>query len=357
MLTFDVFVPRGRQSEPAAARRTLAEIEARLVTTPGVGVAGAVSALPLASGGGGDDFIIEGRAMPPPGAPAWNAEYLMATPHLFRALGIPLKRGRLFDDRDVSGTPLVAVINETAARLYWSGDDPIGKTIRYYPRETSPAIQIVGIVGDVRSRGARAPAPPAVYAPFAQAPRPPYEGRMMTFILRAAGDPSAMVGAARAAVTSVDAGLPLANVRPMSEVVADTADQPRFTAIVMTCFAGAAFLLAAVGLYGILAYSVEQRIREIGVRVALGAARRDIFRLIVGSGMGLALVGVIVGVPAALLVTRAMRGILIGITSTDPLTYIAVVAMLAVSAFRASYRPARRATRIAIGTAWSARPT
>jgi putative ABC transport system permease protein len=346
LLTFDVFVPPARHPDPAAARRTLAAIEARLATTPGVVVAGAVSNLPLASGGGRDDFIIEGRAMPPPGAPAWNASYLMATPRMFRAFGIPLKRGRLFDEGDVAGRPLVALINDTAARLYWSGDDPIGQTIHYYPRETSPSIQIVGIVGDVRSEGARAPAPPAVYVPFAQAPRPPYEGRMMTFVVRVAADPSAAVGSVRAAVASIDAGLPLANVRPMSEVVADTANQPRFTTIVMTFFAGAAFLLAAVGLYGILAYSVEQRIREIGVRVALGAARRDIFRLIVGNGMSLALVGVMVGVPAALAVTRMMGGVLTGVTSTDPVTYIVVVALLSASAFLASYLPARRATRV-----------
>jgi putative ABC transport system permease protein len=346
VLTFDVFVPQARQPDPAAARRTLAAIEARLAATPGVGVAGAISALPLASGGGRDDFIIEGRAMPPPGSPAWNGSYVMATPRMFPALGIPLKRGRLLSDGDVAGTPLVAVINETAARLYWSGDDPIGKSIRYYPRETSPSIQIVGVVGDVRWDGARQPAPPSVYVPFAQAPRPPYEGRTMTFVLRAAGDPLALVGSARAAVASVDIGLPLANVRSMEEVVADTANQPRFTAIIMTFFASAAFALAAIGLYGILAYSVQQRTREIGVRVALGAGRREIFRLIVGNGMGLALVGVIVGVPAALVVARMMGGVLTGVTSTDPLTYIVVVALLSASAFLASYLPARRATRV-----------
>ena len=346
LLTFDVFVPPARQPDPAVARRTLAAIETRLATTPGVQVAGAISALPLASGGGRDDFVIDGRAMPAPGAPRWNAGYVMATPQLFRAFGIPLKRGRLIAHSDTSGTPLVAVINETAARLYWSGDDPLGKTIRYYPRETSPSIQIVGIVGDVRWEGARAPVPPSVYVPFAQAPRPPYQGRTMTFVLRTAGEPSSLVGSTRAAVASIDAGLPIANVRPMTEVVADTANQPRFTTIVMTFFAGSAFLLAAVGLYGILAYSVQQRTREIGVRVALGAGRSEIFRLIVGNGMALTLVGLVIGVPAALGATRAMGGVLTGVTSTDPLTYVAVVAMLAGSAFLASYLPARRATRV-----------
>ena len=291
-------------------------------------------------------MVIEGRPPPPPGAPAWSARYLMATPRMFRALGIPLKRGRLLDEGDVSGRPLVAVINETAARLYWSGDDPIGRTIRYYPQETNPSIQIVGIVGDVRSLGASEPAPPAVYVALAQAPRAPYEGRMMTFVIRVPGRPAAVVASSRTAVASIDAGLPLANVRPMSEVVAAAAGQPRFTTLVMSSFAAVAFFLAALGLYGILAYGVEQRIREIGVRVALGARKAEIFRLIVGNGMGLALAGVMVGVPAALALTRLMGGVLVGVTNTDPVTYLAVVTLLATSALLASYLPARRATRV-----------
>ncbi len=270
----------------------------------------------------------------------------MASPRLFRALGIPLKRGRLLAAGDITGRPLVAVINETAARLYWPGDEPIGKTIRYYPPETNQSIQIVGIVGDVRSTGASEPAPPAVYVPLDQAPRPGYEGRMMTFIVRVPGDPAAVAATARRAVASIDRGLPLADVRTMSEVVSDAADQPRFTTLVMSFFAGVAFFLAALGLYGILAYAVEQRIREIGVRVALGAGNREVFRLILGNGMRLALVGIGVGVPAALALTRLMGDMLSGITSTDPVTYIAVVAMLLISALLASYLPAWRATRV-----------
>ena len=270
----------------------------------------------------------------------------MATSRLFPALGIPLKRGRLLAESDGPGRPLVAVINETAARLYWSGDDPIGRAIRYYPQETSPSIEIVGIVGDVRSMGASEPAPPAVYVPFAQAPRPPYEGRAMTFVVRTPGDPSVVVPSARAAVASVDAGLPLANVRPMVDVISAAAAQPRFTTLVMSFFAGAALLLAGLGLYGILTHRVEQRIREMGIRIALGAGQRDIFRLIIGNGMALALVGVIVGIPAALMFTQLMTGVLSDVTSTDPLTYLAVVAMLVICTLLACYIPARRATRV-----------
>jgi putative ABC transport system permease protein len=346
VLTFSVSIPSGRERDPAAARRRLAAIEDQLAATPGVEVAGAIWALPLVWEGPADDFVIEGRPAPLPGAPAWNARYLMATPRMFRALGIPLKRGRLLAEGDVAGQPPVAVINETAARLYWSGDNPIGRTIRYNPQETSPSIQIVGIVGDVRSRGASEPAPPAVYVPLAQSPRPPYEGRDMTFVIRAPGNPAALTASARAAVATIDAGLPLANVRTMSEIVSAASGQPRFTTLVMSFFAIIAFFLAALGLYGILAYSVEQRVREIGVRVALGADKLEILRLIIGNGMRLALMGVAIGVPSALALSRLMSGMLSGIASTDPVTYIVVVGMLLISALLASYFPARRATRV-----------
>jgi predicted permease len=265
---------------------------------------------------------------------------------MFQALGIQLKQGRLLDRNDDSGQPLVAVINETAARLYWPGDDPIGRTIRYYPVETSRPIRIVGVAADVRSLGASLPVPPTIYVPFAQAPRPAYEGRAMTFVVRGTGDPSTLVPTVRSAVAEVASGLPLANVRPMTEVVATTTGQSRFTTLVMSFFAGVAFLLAALGLYGILALLVEQRFREIGLRVALGAGRREIFRLILGSGMRLALVGVLVGAPAALGLTRLMSGVLSGLATTDPITYAAVAVLLGTAAFLASYVPARRATRI-----------
>jgi putative ABC transport system permease protein len=346
VLTFTVTIPRARQDD-ASARRTLEAIEDRLAVTPGVEIAGAISALPLASPQAHWAFKIEGRPEPPPGETPWAARYLTATPQMFHALGIPLKRGRLLDKSDIAGRLSVAVINETAARLFWSGDDPIGRTIRYYWQEANSSIQIVGIVGDVRSIGASEPAPPAVYVPLAQSrPLPAYLGRFSTFVIRTHGNTADIAGSARAAVASIDAGLPLENLRPMSEIVSAASGQPRFTTLVMSFFAIIAFFLAALGLYGILAYNVEQRVREIGVRVALGADKREIFRLIIGAGMRLALVGAAVGVPLALALTRLMGGMLSGVTSADPVTYIAVVGMLVISALLASYLPARRATRV-----------
>jgi len=346
VLSFSVFIPPGRQPDAVAARRTLAAMEDRLAATPGVETAGAISNLPLASAGPPDSFVIEGRPQPPSGSLAWNARYLMATPRMFRALGIRLKRGRLFAETDTVGQPPAAVINETAARLYWPGDDPIGRRIRYYPQESNQWIQIVGIVGDVRSIDARQAAPPAIYVPLAQAPRPPYQGRGMTFLVRTAGNPAAIAASARAAVASIESGLPVADLRTMNEIISRASGQPRFTTVVMSFLAGTAFFLAALGLYGTLAYGVEQRVREIGVRVALGADKRLIMRMIIGNGMGLALAGVVIGVPSALALTRLIGGMLSGISSTDPVTYIAVVAMLVISTLVASYLPARRATRV-----------
>jgi putative ABC transport system permease protein len=284
--------------------------------------------------------VIAGKPQPPAGQEP-QADVRVATTGYFRTMRIPLLRGCEFNEFDGPNSAPVVMVNDTFAHQL-PGEDPLGQRLVLYGRSR----EIVGIVGDVRSMGASQPAPPNVYVPFAQAPRPPYEGRMMTFIVRVPGSPAAVVALARAAVASIDAELPLANVRPMSEVVSAAAGQPRFTTLVMSFFAGVAFFLAALGLYGILAYGVEQRIREIGIRVALGAGNREIFGLIVGHGMGLALVGVIVGVPAALASTRLMGGVLSGVTSTDPLTYVAVIAMLATSALLASYFPARRATRV-----------
>jgi predicted permease len=346
VLTFGLSVPPGRQPDPAAARRMIGAIEARLSSAAGVEAAGAISNLPLQSAGPPDDFVIEGRPPQPPGSPAWNARYLMTTPGTFEALRIRVKRGRLLSERDVAGQPLVALINETAARLYWPDDDPVGRAIRYFPQETGPSIRIVGIVADVRSLGANRPAPPTVYVPFGQAPRDAYEGRSMTFVVRVRGNPTDAAGSARAAVAAIDAGLPLANVRPMTAVVAAAAGQPRFTMLVMSFFAGVAFLLGGLGLYGIVAYTVEQRVREIGIRMALGADSHEIVRLVVRNGTGLAAAGIGIGIPAALAATRAMTGLLSGVTSTDLETYLAVVVMLAGSALLASYLPARRATRV-----------
>jgi predicted permease len=346
VLTFTVSLPETRQPDEMAARRTLSDIATSLAALPDVETAGAIANLPLLSAGPPDDFVIEGRQRPAASAPAWNARYVLLTPRVFGALRIPLKRGRLLNESDTAGQPLVAVINETAARMYWPNDDPVGRTIRYYPQETSPSIRIVGIVGDVKSIGAHAPAPPALYAPYAQASRFDYDQRSMTFVVRTRGNPLDVAASARAAVASIDSALPVADMQPMAAIARAATGEPRFATIVMSFFGIVACFLATLGLYGILAYSVEQRVREIGVRVALGADRRAILRLFISNGVRLAARGIAMGIPAALVLTRVLRGLLSGVTTSDPLTYAVVVGIFAITAFVASYLPARRATRL-----------
>jgi predicted permease len=345
VLTFGIVIPRAHQ-EDAAAKRTLEAIEDRLAAVPGAEAVGGMSFLPLAAAGPLWAFHIEGRPEPSPGATSWSARHITVMPGVFQTLRIPLKRGRLLDERDVAEGPFVAVINETAARLYWPDDEPIGRIIRFGAR-AQESIEIVGIVGDIRSLGPGVPAPPAVYVPLTQSrPLPAMFGRVMQFVIRTPGHPTDFAAAARAAVASVDPELPLVRLRPMAAVASAASGQPRFTTLVMSVFAGVAFLLAALGLYGILAYSVEQRTREIGVRVALGAGRGEVLRLVIGHGMKLTLIGAMVGVPAAAIVTRLIGGVVPGVTGADPFTYAAAVALLAASAFMASYLPARRATQV-----------
>lgn len=348
VLTFGVSIPATRQADAGAARRILIAIEDALAAVPGVETAGAISDLPIVSAGPADSFVVDGTLETSPGSPGRNARYLMATPRLFKSLGISLTRGRLIADSDQPGQPFVAVINETAARLYWPNQDPIGRSLAYFltAQTTGPPIRIVGVVADVRSQGATLPAPPAVYVPFAQAPRGAYEGRSMTFVLKTNGDPTAMVPSARAAVASVDLGLPLANVRPLPEIVAGSTGQPRFTTIVMSLFASVAFFLSALGLYGTLAYGVEQRRREIGVRVALGATSADMVWMVVRHGLKLTMLGLIFGIPFALVLTRLISRMISGVTNGDMLTYVAVAGLLTTSALLASYLPASRASRV-----------
>jgi putative ABC transport system permease protein len=217
VLTFTIIIPRARQ-EDVAARHTLEALEDRLSVIPGVESVGGMSSLPLAAAGPLFAFRIEGRSEPTPGETPWNARYLTVMPQVFRALRVQLKRGRLLAESDRDGRPLVGVINEAAAR-FWSGDDPVGRTIRFNPQETNPSIQIVGVVGDIRSLGHSVPAPPAVYLPLGQSGPPPATlGRIMRFVVRTSGNPTDIAASARAAVASIDPGLPLSELRPMAEV-------------------------------------------------------------------------------------------------------------------------------------------
>ncbi|MGH9162540.1 MAG: ABC transporter permease [Vicinamibacteraceae bacterium] len=346
VLTFQIYTPSAAYPNREQVQQFHATLRERLGALPGVAVAGATSDLPLQSGGGADDFDIEGAPPPGPGEPGRNARYVMVTPGAFEALRVPLRRGRLITESDAPGRPLVAVINEAAARTYWAGADPIGARIGYGPSDERVWITVVGVVGDVRSDGLAQPAPPAVYAPLAQASRRPYEGRTMTFVLRSQTSATALAGGVRRAVGSLDPALPVDELLPMTAVVDRAADQPRFAAYLMTFFALSALFLGAIGIYGVLANAVERRQAEIGVRIALGADRARVFRMVVSQGLMLAAVGAVCGIAIALAVARALSTLLHGISPMDPLTLAAVPILLVAVAFVAGALPALRATRV-----------
>jgi putative ABC transport system permease protein len=267
------------------------------------------------------------------------------TPEWFQTLRVPLLSGRLFTDGDALGGRKVVLVNATAARRFWPNESPIGRSVGIYQGGFDTAY-VAGVVGDVRFQTIDSVAAADVYLPYAQSPR----GGAMVY-LRTSGDPLSLVAAARSKIHDVGADLPVYDVRTLSSRVGDATAQARFSALLLTVFAIAALALATIGIYGVISFAVAQRTREIGIRVALGADRGAVLRLIVGQGAGVAAVGLVLGVVAALAATRVLRALLFDVTPTDPLTLIAVVALLAVAALVACWIPARRAARLQPATA------
>ena len=256
---------------------------------------------------------------------------------------IALRRGRLLTEQETQDAPRAAVINDTLAKKYFAGEDPIGKRITFGDPQSPEATwwTIVGIVGDVRQSSLATEPYPQIFRVYKQAPQ-----RGMTVAVRTAGEATSMVNTVRQQVWALDRQQPLHNVRTLEQVLAESIARPRFNTLLITILAGVALVLAAVGIYGVISYSVTQRTHEIGVRMALGASSGSVLRLVIGHGMLLAGIGLAVGVVGAFAVTRIMGSLLYGVTATDPLTYIVLVAMLGVIALIASYIPARRAMRV-----------
>jgi putative ABC transport system permease protein len=283
-------------------------------------------------------FLIDGRA-PLPGGQRLPGDYRSVSPEYFRALGIPLLKGRYLAEGDKAGRPLVAVINETLARRYWpDGENPIGQRLRFGGNR---AWEIVGIVGDVKHSGLDKQVTPAVFLSYLQTP----EARM-SLVVRTASDPASMIRAVKDQVYAVDRDQPMYKIRTMDQVVAESQSSPRFTLIMLGIFAAVALALAAVGIYGVISYAVTQRTREIGIRIALGAERGDVLRLVVGQGTALAVAGVLAGLAAAFALTRLMSSLLFGVSATDPTIFAGASLFLAAVALAASYLPARRAMRV-----------
>jgi putative ABC transport system permease protein len=312
----------------------------RMAELPGVKSAAAVLTLPL----GGDTFSV-GRAFIREGRPATpeesvNAAFYLATPDYFRTLQIPVTAGRAFTDRDTDQSPPAIIINETMARLYFPGESPVGKRIRMVADEKFMR-EIVGVVGDTRP-SLETPAGAQMYIPYAQ----DATWSSMTLVVRTGGDPASLASSARGVIQSLDKTLPVYNVKTMNDVFASSIARRRSSTLLVSAFALVALLLALVGIYGVTAYHVSQRTHEIGVRMALGAQRRDVMKLILGQSLRLTLGGLAVGLVSALALTRVMSGLLYDVKPNDPLTFAAGALLLAAVATLACYVPARRATKV-----------
>jgi putative ABC transport system permease protein len=309
---------------------------------PGVVAAGYTTWIPLTNEGGASGITIEGHPEPAPGqTPVPNAR--VVSRNYMSALRMKLIEGRLFDARDGSGTPLVALINERMARSLWPSEKPIGKRFkkgRYH--EDVPWITIVGVVGDVHQAGPAEPTRAEMYLPYQQQEFFPPD----YLAVRTSGDPLLVAESVRQQIWSVDKQQPVAEVVPLERLVGENLAPRRMQASLLGGFAGLALLLASIGIYAVLSFIVTQRTQEIGVRVALGAHSRDVLRMVFSHGLKLFAIGAALGLVAALALSRTMSHLLYGISASDPLSFLAVTFLLALVTLLACYLPARRAMRV-----------
>jgi len=320
----------------------------RVAALPGVQAAGGVSSLPLSGSPGRTSFTIEGRSTDGGDVPTTEAS--LVTPGYFRALGVELVRGRLFDDHDDARAPAAVVVSESFARQFFAVEDAIGRRLLpggrgrpNGPQQPPPAnwLTIIGIVRDVKSARVEAGPAPLLYRSVLQT-----SNLNLTLVVRTRTDPSMLAEPIRREVRAVDPNEPVFSVRTMDAVVASALAQRRFTMLLLALFAATALALSAIGIYGVMAYFVTQRTHEIGIRMALGASRRDVVTMVLGQGARLATAGVAVGLVGALAITRAIATLLFGVSPRDPGTLVALAAALTAVALLACYVPARRATRV-----------
>jgi putative ABC transport system permease protein len=342
VLTFQLDSPAGEQEAriPAFFRGVVA----RLRVLPGVISASAVASLPLTGDNIASSIEIEGEPTPVGSRP--QADFNAVEPNYFRTLGIALVAGRDFTEQDDSKSGPVVIVNHALARRFFPNQNPIGKHVRpgigngYGPGEP-PMREIVGVIGDVKQSGLDAQAAPEVYAPLAQSPF-----GTMFLVVRTVNDPRGMVEPARRQVASLDKTVPIYHVQTLDQYFAQSAAGARFIALLLGGFAGLALLLACLGIYGVISYVVVQRTHEIGIRMAMGAQKEDVLRMVIGQGLAPALAGLAIGIAAALRLTRLLSSLLYGVAPGDPLTFIAVALILTGVALMASYIPARRATKV-----------
>ncbi len=339
-LTMMINLPAAKYSDDHQVQAFFEQVLNRVSVLPGVQAAGAVTSVPLTN-----TSIIRLRfivdAHPPASASEVpRANFRSISHNYFRAMGIALVKGRYFTEQDRDKSPPVVIINETMANRYWPGEDPIGKRMTI-PSLAGVSREIVGVVADVKHSSLDTESGAEMYVPYLQKPF-----NFMALVIRASSDPLSLTGAVRGEILAVDKSQPVYDVKTMQQVVSDSVSQSRLYALLLGIFAGLALTLAMVGIYGVMNYSVVQLRHQIGIRMALGAQRGDILKMVVGQGMILALMGIAVGLVAAFILTRVLESLLFGVGARDPATFLIIPLVLAAIAFVSSYIPARRATRI-----------
>jgi putative ABC transport system permease protein len=339
LLTMRVSLPPAKYPDERKQAAFFKEALERLQSLPGVQAASAVTTMPLTANYSATDFLIEGRPVPPPGEENISSTASVG-PDYFRAMGIPFIGGRDFTERDTREAPAVAILSESFAKSFMDGEDPIGKRIAFGGDEPQ-WLSVVGVAADVKHFGLDTPARPVVYTPYMQ-----LANSQMSLVVRSTSDPAGFAASVRRAILEVDKDQAVSDVRTMEQLLSDSVSGRRFSMLLLTLFAAVALTLAAVGIYGVMSYSVTQRKHEIGIRMALGAGARDVLRMVVGQGMIVALAGVGIGLAASFLLTRLMGSLLFGVSATDPITFVVIPLILLGVALGACFVPARRAAKV-----------
>jgi putative ABC transport system permease protein len=345
VLSMIVSVSGSPEAEPGRRSVFYRQLLERVRALPGVDSAGGINHLPLAGDVWGWPFAIEGRPKPRPGESPWGV-YRIAMPGYFRAMRLPILRGREIAETDDASAPGVVVVNERAAARYWPDEGALGKRISFDDGKTW--LSVIGVVKNAKQSDWTEDIKPEVYLAALQnrefMTNPKSHMGYLTLVVRASGDPASLTAAVKSTVWSFDRNLPISEVLTMDGVVADANAEPRFEMLLLGMFAAVALVLAAVGIYGVMSYSVSRRTHEIGVRISLGATRADVLRLVMRQGLTLAFAGSAAGAAGALMLSRLMTKVLFGVKPTDPVTFAAVVVVLTLVALIATYVPARRAT-------------
>jgi putative ABC transport system permease protein len=342
IVTMNVWLPGAKHPKAPDWNSFFDRMLERIKHIPGVEAAAVTSVLPVSANF--DQRTVEAEGQPKAPGDYPDIDNYMVSPDYLRAMSIPLLKGRALIPQDNENAPLVVLASETMARKLWPGEDPIGKRVRFYnsdPAAERPWRTVVGVVRDVKQYGLDTAAPMAMYETLAQFPT-----TAVTLVVRSATDPATIVAAIRHEILALDPDQAVFNIATMDQLLADSMSLRRFSMFLLGGFAALALILAAVGIYGVLAQSVSQRTHEIGIRMALGAQTRDVLKLIVRQGMSLTAIGIIVGLAGAFALTRLLTSLLFGVGATDPITFLWIPVLLAAVSFFACYLPARRAARL-----------